>query len=90
MAANKDFRDALPVGGIDGTLKARFPAPEHKGKVQAKTGTLSVASCLSGYAVTAKGETIVFSILMNHFDRKAGSAAARRAQDDIVRYLLSL
>jgi len=90
MATNKDFRDALPVGGIDGTLKARFPAPEHKGKVQAKTGTLSVASCLSGYAVTAKGETIVFSILMNHFDRKTGSAAARRAQDDIVRYLLSL
>lgn len=90
MAANKDFRDALPVGGIDGTLKARFPALDHKGKVQAKTGTLSVASCLSGYAVTAKGETIVFSILMNHFDRKAGSAVARRAQDDIVRYLLSL
>ncbi|MEY3764213.1 MAG: D-Ala-D-Ala carboxypeptidase 3 family, partial [Armatimonadota bacterium] len=53
-------------------------------------GTLSVASCLSGYAVTTKGETVIFSILMNHFDRKAGSAAARRAQDDIVRYLLSL
>jgi len=90
MATNKQFRYALPVGGIDGTLKARFPAPEHKGKVQAKTGTLSVASCLSGYAENTKGETIVFSILMNHFDRKAGSAAARRAQDDIVRYLMSL
>jgi len=90
MSNTKTFRDALPVGGIDGTLKARFPAPEHRGKVIAKTGTLSVASCLSGYAVTTKGETIIFSILMNHFDRKAGSAAARRAQDDIVRYLLSL
>ena len=90
MSETKAFRDALPVGGIDGTLKARFPAPEQRGKVQAKTGTLSVASCLSGYATTTKGETIVFSILMNHFDRKAGSAAARRAQDDIVRYLLSL
>ena len=90
MSESKAFRDALPVGGIDGTLKARFPAPEHRGKVIAKTGTLSVASCLSGYALTNKGETIIFSILMNHFDRKAGSAAARRAQDDIVRYLLSL
>ena len=90
MSESKAFRDALPVGGIDGTLKARFPAPEHRGKVIAKTGTLSVASCLSGYALTTKGETIIFSILMNHFDRKAGSAAARRAQDDIVRYLLSL
>ena len=90
MSETKAFRDALPVGGIDGTLKARFPAPEHRGKVIAKTGTLSVASCLSGYATTAKGETIIFSILMNHFDRKAGSAAARRAQDDIVRTLLSL
>jgi D-alanyl-D-alanine carboxypeptidase/D-alanyl-D-alanine-endopeptidase (penicillin-binding protein 4) len=90
LSDTKAFRDALPVGGIDGTLKARFPAPEHRGKVIAKTGTLSVASCLSGYAVTTKGETVIFSILMNHFDRKAGSAAARRAQDDIVRYLLSL
>ena len=90
MSETKAFRDALPVGGIDGTLKARFPAPEHRGKVIAKTGTLSVARCLSGYAVTTKGETIIFSILMNHFDRKAGSAAARRAQDDIVRTLLSL
>ncbi len=90
MATNKVFRDALPVGGVDGTLKARFPASEHKGKVLAKTGTLSVSSCLSGYVMTANGDTIVFSILMNHFDRKTGSAAARRAQDDIVRYLLSL
>ena len=90
MSDTAAFRDALPVGGIDGTLKARFPAPEHKGKVLAKTGTLSVASCLSGYATTAKGETIIFSILMNHFDRKVGSAAARHAQDDIVRFLLNL
>lgn len=90
MYSSMAFRDALPVGGIDGTLKSRFPAPEHKGKVVAKTGTLSVASCLSGYATTTKGETVAFSILMNHFDRKIGSAAARRAQDDIVRYVLGL
>ena len=52
MSETKAFRDALPVGGIDGTLKARFPAPEHRGKVIAKTGTLSVASCLSAVPYT--------------------------------------
>jgi D-alanyl-D-alanine carboxypeptidase/D-alanyl-D-alanine-endopeptidase (penicillin-binding protein 4) len=90
MTDSQAFRDSLPVGGNDGTLKARFPAPEQRGKVIAKTGTLSVASCLSGYATTSTGETVIFSILMNHFDRKSGSASARRAQDDIVRYLLKL
>ena len=89
MADNSIFKNALPVGGVDGTLKSRFPEPDLKNRVFAKTGTLSVASALSGYVTDNNGETIVFSILMNHFDRKIGSSVARKAQDDIVRFLAS-
>lgn len=35
-----EFYDALPVGGIDGTLAARFAGSPLRGRVHAKTGTL--------------------------------------------------
>jgi len=43
MAKRKDFAqffDALPIGGIDGTISARFKNSPLWGKVRAKTGTL--------------------------------------------------
>lgn len=70
----KEFQDTLPVGGIDGTLMDRFRAPQLTGKVHAKTGSLNHVNSLSGFATTAKGEHIVFSILANNHlltDRKA-------------------
>jgi len=70
----KEFEDTLPVGGVDGTLMDRFRGPQFSGKVHAKTGSLSHVNSLSGFATTAKGEHIVFSILANNHmltDRKA-------------------
>lgn len=43
MARRKDFAqffDALPIGGIDGTISARFKNSPLWGRVRAKTGTL--------------------------------------------------
>ncbi len=59
------FRSALPVGGIDGTLSDRFIRGPLHGRVFAKTGTLEEANSLSGYVTTASGRTLVFSILCN-------------------------
>jgi len=61
-----EFSDTLPVGGVDGTLMERFRTPQLTGKVRAKTGSLGHVNSLSGYATTAKGEKIVFSILSNN------------------------
>lgn len=61
------FRDALPVAGVDGTLRGRFKNPPAAGNLRAKTGTLSNVSGLSGYVTTAAGERLVFSIIVNHY-----------------------
>lgn len=87
MADNRAFVDALPVAGRDGTLRNRLKGTAAEGRVMAKTGTLTVSSCLSGYVVTRSGERLVFSILMNQFDRKTGSRKARQIQDAIVELL---
>jgi D-alanyl-D-alanine carboxypeptidase/D-alanyl-D-alanine-endopeptidase (penicillin-binding protein 4) len=78
------YRSSLPIGGVDGSLAGRF-AGELKGKVFAKTGTLSEVNALSGYMTTASGKTLVFSVLCN--DRQPAGDAARVAVDKIVELL---
>ena len=73
--------EALPIAGMDGTLKNRMKGTEAEGILRAKTGTLSGASCLSGFVYTQDGEPLVFSIMMNNY--VGSSATARRAQDEI-------
>ena len=60
------FRDALPIAGVDGTLRTRMRGTPAEGNVHAKTGTLAKARTLSGYVTTADGERLIFSILANN------------------------
>lgn len=57
------LRASLPIGGIDGTLRSRFASGGLRGRIFAKTGSLTAASALSGYLLTRGGETLVFSVL---------------------------
>ena len=41
------FHDALPVGGVDGTLASRFRNPALRGRLRAKTGTLIFPGALN-------------------------------------------
>jgi len=63
------FRDALPVGGVDGTLRNRFKGTPAENNVRAKTGSLSSAASLGGYMTTAVGEKLAFSIMVNNYPR---------------------
>ena len=76
------FRTSLPVGGVDGSLSARFKQPLLDGKVFAKTGTLGEARALSGYLVAASGQTVAFSIMCT--DHSPSPPADRTAMDKIV------
>ncbi|SEB71121.1 D-alanyl-D-alanine carboxypeptidase/D-alanyl-D-alanine endopeptidase [Terriglobus roseus] len=76
------WKDSFPVGGEDGTLRARFPAAPLKDHVFAKTGTLSEARGLSGYVDCASGQTLIFSIMVNaHTPRTSDD---QKAMDRIV------
>lgn len=61
------FKAALPISGIDGTLKDRLNNPDFIGKVHAKTGTETAVTALSGYLETRKHRKLIFSIMINGF-----------------------
>jgi D-alanyl-D-alanine carboxypeptidase/D-alanyl-D-alanine-endopeptidase (penicillin-binding protein 4) len=63
----KNFRDTLPIAGVDGSLSDRFKNLPAQGRVYAKTGSLAGVKTLSGYAITNHGEQVAFSILTNNF-----------------------
>jgi D-alanyl-D-alanine carboxypeptidase/D-alanyl-D-alanine-endopeptidase (penicillin-binding protein 4) len=52
----------FPKGGTSGTLKVY-----DVDQVYGKTGTLRNNHNLSGYLISKEGETLVFSVMVNHF-----------------------
>jgi len=89
MAAHKhgrEFMDSLAVAGRDGTLAGRM-GRRALGRVHAKTGALSMASCLSGYAETRAGVIVAFSILANERGGRISEATA--VQDRICEALVN-
>ena len=62
------FKETLPVAGIDGSIADRFPSLDRHTHIYAKTGSLGGVKALSGYATTARGQQIAFSILTNNFN----------------------
>ena len=82
----QQFRDALPIAGVDGTLRTRMRGTPAEGNVRAKTGSLSSVASLSGYVTTATGEHLVFSMMLNNYP---DAAAVRRDSIDAIAVLLA-
>jgi serine-type D-Ala-D-Ala carboxypeptidase/endopeptidase (penicillin-binding protein 4) len=80
------FREALPVAGVDGTLRNHMKGTPAQGNVRAKTGTLGTAASLSGYVFSAAGERLVFSVMVNN---PARDLDAHVAFNDAVAVLLA-
>ena len=80
------FQEALPVAGVDGSLSERLAEPATRGRVRAKTGTLGHVNALSGYAQTASGRQVVFSILSNNHNLTSKNATG--VIDDVVRAIV--
>jgi D-alanyl-D-alanine carboxypeptidase/D-alanyl-D-alanine-endopeptidase (penicillin-binding protein 4) len=82
------FRDALPVAGVDGTLRGRLIGTPAEGVLRAKTGTLRWTRTLAGYATGAGGERLAFALMLNNY-RPAPGAPAGAADLDALAALLS-
>lgn len=69
MSRSKNFAtylDALPLAGVDGTLKRRFLDSPGKGRIHAKTGSLTHVHTLSGYMDLPSGGRLAFSIMTDN------------------------
>jgi D-alanyl-D-alanine carboxypeptidase/D-alanyl-D-alanine-endopeptidase (penicillin-binding protein 4) len=61
------FIASLPEGAVSGTMKNYFRDEMFKGKVVAKTGTITGAKSFAGYFTTNSGRRIAFTTLANGF-----------------------
>ncbi|MEJ7861422.1 MAG: D-alanyl-D-alanine carboxypeptidase/D-alanyl-D-alanine-endopeptidase [Pyrinomonadaceae bacterium] len=75
-AAQSNFADvfynSLPIAGTDGTLGGRLW--NVKGKILAKTGSITYVNSLAGYAQRDDGEIFAFAIIGNNVTRKNDSS----------------
>jgi D-alanyl-D-alanine carboxypeptidase/D-alanyl-D-alanine-endopeptidase (penicillin-binding protein 4) len=96
MAGRPDFfvyERALPILGVDGTLaKSVSSESPAKGKVQAKTGTLTwdnllfgrpllTSKALAGYLTTSRGRRLAFAAFVNGVHLKDGLDSKRIGSD---------
>ena len=86
------WKATLPIGGEDGSMRARYPDAPLKDHVFAKTGTLGEVNALSGYLDCASGQTLIFSVIVNdHTPRTSdapqsgGSNRGRNRGDQLTR-----
>lgn len=85
--AAQDFIAALPVAGVDGTLRRRMKDTPAFQNVRAKTGTLRWANALSGFVTTAAGEHLAFSLMLNRY--AAPPDRSRTAELDDIAVMLA-
>ncbi len=78
------YLEALPIAGVDGTLKNRMKGTPAAGNVRAKTGTLRWANSLSGHVTTAAGGHWIFSAMLNRYHNTEGSGSGRAELDALA------
>ena len=84
------YLNALPIAGVDGSLRNRMKNTPAAGNVRAKTGTLRWANSLSGHVTTAAGERLIFCIMLNRYAAPDAEHSGRAEIDRIAVMLAEL
>jgi D-alanyl-D-alanine carboxypeptidase/D-alanyl-D-alanine-endopeptidase (penicillin-binding protein 4) len=82
------YYDALPIAGVDGTIRNRMKGTPAQGNVHAKTGSVALARSLSGYVTTADKHMLIFSFICNNWTVPV--TAVERVQDAIAARLAAM
>lgn len=86
-AIYKIIYSAIPIAGIDGTLKKRMMNTAAENNVHAKTGTIAGVSALAGYLTNPENHLIAFAINIQNYI--GGAPLARKYIDSICEILTS-
>jgi serine-type D-Ala-D-Ala carboxypeptidase/endopeptidase (penicillin-binding protein 4) len=81
--AARAWLHSLSVGGTDGTLQYRFRGDDMRGRVIAKTGSLSTVIALSGILEIDPARPLAFSLVTNT-DTPLEKPYVRRAHEQVV------
>ena len=73
--AMPEFMASLPIVGLDGTMKKRLNGASASGHAHIKTGTLEGVKTAAGYVLDTRGRRHAVTMLINHPQAAAGSAA---------------
>lgn len=75
------FIKSLPISGESGTLRGAFTNANTKGKIRAKSGSMTRVRAYAGYIELNTGDEAAFCIIINNYDCTA--ASVRRLIEDL-------
>ncbi len=81
---SETFIKSLPVSGTNGTLTSFLKNTRLKGKVMAKSGTISRVKCYAGY-IDYNGKKKVFAVMVNN-----GNGSSKAVTNKIEDFLLDI
>ncbi len=76
------FFNSLPKVGYEGTVKYMLSESSARGKIRAKSGSISGVRTYTGYVESRSGKLVCFAIMANAFD--GSSTAIRRKMENIL------
>lgn len=83
------FQSSLAVGGVSGTLRNLWTDDAVRGRVYAKSGSMTGVIGYAGYFKTHKGSMCAFSVIVNH--STASAPIVRKSIEKLVsQWILSL
>jgi len=82
------FYESLPVVGESGTVRSLCVGTAAVGKIHAKSGSIRGVRAFSGYALTASGRVLAFSMIANNFSGSTNSM--RKKMEEIMVVLANI